>query len=164
MSKTALYAGSFDPLTLGHLDIIKRSAKLFDKVVVAVVINPNKTSLFSPEERVKMISEACRDIDNISVDSFSGLLADYVNASKFDAVIRGVRNTTDYEYEQMMANINAGLYRFNTDTVFLMTKPELSYISSSAVKEVASLGGDISNFVTEDIKNEVISKYRRNQQ
>lgn len=163
MSKTALFAGSFDPLTLGHLDIIKRSAELFDTVVVAVVINPNKTSLFNPNERVQMIVKACQDITNVKVDSFEGLLADYVNRNKFDAVVRGLRNSTDYDYEQIMANVNAGLYQYGTETVFLMTKPELSFVSSSVVKEVASLGGDISNYVTEDIKNEVISKYRRKQ-
>ncbi len=161
MGRTALFAGSFDPLTLGHLDIIERSAELFDTVVVAVVVNPNKNSLFSCEERVGMIEGACRDITNVKVDSFEGLLADYVNANKFDAVVRGLRNTTDFEYEEMMANVNAGLYRHGTETVFLMARPEHSYVSSSVVREVASLGGDISKYVTEDIKNEVISKYRR---
>lgn len=161
MSKTALFAGSFDPLTLGHLDIIERSSKLFDTVVVGVIANPNKTPMFSTEDRVNMISEACKSIANVRVDFFEGLLADYVNYNKFDVVIRGLRNTTDYEYEQMMANVNAGLYKCGTETVFLMTKPEHSFISSSVVRELASLGGDIGNYVTEDIKNEVISKYRR---
>ena len=163
MSKTALFAGSFDPLTLGHLDIIKRYANLCDSLAVAVVINPNKQALFTPEERVDMIRKACQDIPNVKVDSFEGLLADYVNDNKFDVVVRGLRNTTDFEYEEMMSNVNAGLYNGNTETVFLVTKPELSHVSSSVVKEVASLGGDISKYVTEDIKNEVISKYRRKQ-
>ena len=161
MSKTAVFAGSFDPLTIGHLDIIKRSAELFGTVVVAVVINPNKTSLFTPEERTQMIQEACLAIDNVKVDSFEGLLADYVNRNRYDAVIRGLRNTTDFEYEETMANVNAKLYEFGTETVFLMSKPEHTCVSSSAVKELASLGADISCYVTEDIKNQVLSKYRR---
>ena len=121
MSRTAVFAGSFDPLTIGHLDIIKRAAELFDTLVVAVVINPNKTSLFTSDERTKMIQEACLAIPNVNIDSFEGLFADYVNNNKFDAVIRGLRNTTDFEYEETMANVNADLYEFGTETVFLMS-------------------------------------------
>ena len=161
MSRTAVFAGSFDPLTIGHLDIIKRAAELFDTLVVAVVINPNKTSLFTPKERSEMIQEACLTIPNVNVDSFEGLFADYVNKYKFDAVIRGLRNTTDFEYEETMANVNADLYEFGTETVFLMSKPEHSCVSSSVVKELASLDADISRYVTEDIKNQVLAKYRR---
>lgn len=162
MSKTALYAGSFDPLTLGHMDIIERACELFGTVVVAVVANPDKTSLFTVDERLEMLRDACKDMPGVKVDSFVGLLADYVNENKFDAIVRGLRNTTDFEYEEMMANVNADLYRNNTQTVFLMTKPELSYVSSSMVKEVASLGGDISGYVSKDIEEKVITKYRRN--
>ena len=162
MSKTALYAGSFDPLTLGHMDIIERAGELFDTVVVAVVANPDKTSLFTVDERLEMLRDVCKDMPGVKVDSFVGLLADYVNENKFDGVVRGLRNTTDFEYEEMMANVNADLYKNNTQTVFLMTKPELSYVSSSMVKEVASLGGDISGYVSKDIEEKVITKYRRN--
>ena len=162
MSKTALYAGSFDPLTLGHMDIIERACELFGTVVVAVVANPDKTSLFTVDERLEMLRDACKDMPGVKVDSFVGLLADYVNENKFDGVVRGLRNTTDFEYEEMMANVNADLYKNNTQTVFLMTKPELSYVSSSMVKEVASLGGDISGYVSKDIEEKVITKYRRN--
>lgn len=161
MDRTALYAGSFDPLTLGHLDIIERAAALYDTVVVGVVANPGKSSLFSLDERVAMVCKACEGIANVRVESFEGLLADYVNKNKFDAVVRGLRSCADFEYEMDMAHINATLYD-SAETVFLMTKPELSFVSSSMVKEVASLGGKIDGFVTEDIKNQLINKYGRN--
>lgn len=161
MERTALYAGSFDPLTLGHLDIIERAAALYETLVVAVVANPDKSSLFSLDERVAMVRKACEGIGNVRVESFQGLLADYVNDNKFDAVIRGLRNNNDFAYELDMAHINATLYD-KAETVFLMTQPELSFVSSSMVKEVASLGGKIDGFVTEDIKNKLIDKYRRN--
>ena len=161
MDRTALYAGSFDPLTLGHLNIIERAAGLYDTLVVAVVANPGKNSLFDLDERVAMVRKACEGIANVRVESFQGLLADYVNENKFDAVVRGLRNSKDYEYEMEMAHINAKLYD-KAETVFLMAQPELSYVSSSSVKEVASLGGNIDGWVTEDIREEVINKYRRN--
>lgn len=161
MDRTALYAGSFDPLTLGHLNIIERAAGLYDTLVVAVVANPGKNSLFDLDERVAMVRKACEGIANVRVESFQGLLADYVNDNKFDVVVRGLRNSKDYEYEMEMAHINATLYD-KAETVFLMAQPELSYVSSSSVKEVASLGGNIDGWVTEDIREEVINKYRRN--
>ena len=162
MERTALYAGSFDPLTLGHLDIIERASFLFDNLVVGVVANPGKTSLFTLEERVAMVREAVMNIPNVRVERFQGLLADYVNANHFDAVVRGLRNTKDFEYEIEMAHINDTQYKHNAQTVFLMTKPELSFVSSSMVKEVASLGGDIDSFVTNEVKNALFDKYRRN--
>lgn len=161
MGRTALYAGSFDPLTLGHLDIVERASLLFDNIVIGVVANPSKKSLFTLEERVAMVRKICEPIGNVRVERFQGLLADYVNANRFDAVIRGLRNTTDYEYEQQMAHINDKLYLHNTQTVFLISKPELSYISSSMVKEVASLGGDVSDWVPYDVKQALLDKYGR---
>ena len=162
MNRTAMYAGSFDPMTLGHMDIIERAAKLYDTLVVAVVVNPNKQFLFSLEEREEMVRRACAGISNVRVEHFEGLLADYVNANRFDAVVRGLRNSQDFECEIQMAQINDKLYKYNTQTVFLMTAPELSFVSSSAVREVASLGGDVDCFVNEDIKKALISKYGRN--
>ena len=162
MGTTAIYTGSFDPLTLGHINIIKRAAHLFDELTVGVIVNPNKKSLFSLEERTAMIQDACKDIPNVRVESFSGLLADYVNERRFDAVVRGLRSTADYDYELQMENVNDTLFKFGTQTVFLMTRPEFACISSSMVKEVASLGGDVSSWVTEDIKRALNIKFGRN--
>lgn len=162
MEVKALYAGSFDPLTLGHLDIIERAASIFDSVTVGVIVNPGKNSLFTLEERVQMVRNATAGISNVKVESFKGLLADYVNDQGFSAVVRGLRNSADFEYELQMANVNAKLYQNNTQTVFLMTSPELSYISSSMVREVASLGGNIESFVPAIVNTELIKKYGGN--
>lgn len=159
MSKKALFAGSFDPLTSGHLDLIKRSAGLCEHLVVGVVANPGKNPLFSLEERKAMIEEVTKDIPNVSVDSFSGLLADYVNANGFDMVVRGLRAASDFESEQMMAQMNSRLYRDGVETVFLMTSPEFSYISSSMMKEVASLGGGIDGLVPDHILKCIKDKF-----
>lgn len=150
MSK-ALYAGSFDPLTNGHFDLIKRGSKLCDELVVGVISNPSKKPLFTDEERISQIKEICAGIPNVRVSSFSGLLADYVNDNGFDMVLRGLRSAGDFEYELQMAQINACLYKDNVETVFLMTDPKYSFISSSMAKEVSSLGGDISGMVPDTI-------------
>ena len=131
MSKKALYTGSFDPMTNGHLDIITRSAKMFDELVVGVIVNPGKNPLFTREERVQMIEEVTEDLPNVRVESFEGLLADYVNKNNFDAVVRGLRATSDFEYEIQMAQMNARLFKNDTESVFLMTSPKYSFISSS---------------------------------
>lgn len=153
MKRVAVYPGSFDPLTNGHLNIIKRAANQYDELVVAVVVNPNKNTMFSLDERLKMIEQSTMDISNVRIDSFEGLLADYVNYNEFSAVIRGLRNEQDFVYEEQMASINSKLYNKGTETVFLMTLPEYSYLSSSAVREINSLGGDISDMVPENIYN-----------
>ncbi len=147
----ALYAGSFDPLTCGHVDLIKRAAKLYDELVVGVINNPSKRPLFTAEERRMMIEEAVRKISHVSVDCFSGLLADYVNANNFNVVIRGLRGNTDFEYEIQMAQMNARLYEGKVETIFLMTDPSYSFISSSMAREVASLGGSIKGLVPDNI-------------
>ena len=131
MTTRALYTGSFDPMTNGHLDIITRSSKMFDELVVGVIVNPNKNPLFTREERVEMIQEVTSDLENVRVDSFEGLLADYVNRNHFDAVVRGLRATSDFEYEIQMAQMNARLFDETVETVFLMTDPKYSFISSS---------------------------------
>lgn len=154
----ALYSGSFDPLTNGHLDIIKRSAKMFDKLVVGVIMNPNKTPLFTIEERMEMIHEVTRDMPNVEVDSFCGLIAAYVNENGFDAVIRGLRVTTDFEYEIQMSQMNARLFNPGIESVFLMTAPEYSFISSSMIKEVASLGGCVEGLVPDCIMDNINNK------
>lgn len=159
--KKALYSGSFDPMTNGHLDIIKRSSKMFDKLIVGVINNPNKTPLFSVEERVSMINEAIKDHPNIEVEEFSGLLADYVNSNNFDAVVRGLRATTDFEYEIQMAQMNSKLFNPGTETVFFMTSPEYSFISSSMIKEVVSLNGSVDGLVPPVVLNEIKKKFTK---
>lgn len=151
MAVKALYAGSFDPLTLGHLDIIKRAAKLADELVVGVIRNPGKNSMFTEQQRIDMIKAATADIDNVSVEAFSGLLADYVNDSGFDMVVRGLRGTTDFDSEIQMAQLHSILYTGGAETVFLMTSGKYSFVSSSMAKEVYSLGGDISSMVPEKV-------------
>ena len=161
MKRTALYAGSFDPITNGHLNIIERAAGLFDEVTVAVGVNPSKQGCFTTDERMEMICEVTRHLPNVRVDSFGGLLADYVNANGFDAVVRGLRGYADLESEMQMANMNSRLYTGGTETVFLMTDPEYSFVSSSIVREVESLGGSIEGLVPDY----VIKKFRdRNKQ
>ena len=149
MTKKALYTGSFDPMTNGHLDIITRASKMFDELVVGVIVNPNKNPLFTREERVAMIKEVTAQLDNVRVDSFEGLLADYVNKNQFDAVVRGLRATSDFEYEIQMAQMNACLFDKGIESIFLMTSPRYSFISSSMIKEVHSLGGSVEGLIPE---------------
>lgn len=159
MTKKALYTGSFDPMTNGHLDIIERASKMFDELVVGVIVNPNKKPLFTKEERVKMIEDVTAHLENVRVDSFQGLLADYVNENHFDAVIRGLRATTDFEYEIQMAQMNDRLFDDGIESVFLMTSPEYSFISSSVIKEVVSLGGSVDGLLPDRIMDEIKAKY-----
>lgn len=159
MTKRALYTGSFDPMTNGHLDIITRASRMFDELVVGVIVNPNKNPLFTKDERVSMIKELTSDLSNVTVDSFEGLLADYVNRNHFDAVVRGLRATSDFEYEIQMAQMNARLFNEGTESVFLMTSPEYSFISSSMMKEVVSLNGCVDGLVPEMILQKIKEKY-----
>ena len=147
MERKALFAGSFDPLTNGHLNIIERAAAMYDSLTVAVVVNPQKTGFFTVDERVDIIKEVTKNIPNVRVDQFSGLLADYVNRNAFTAVVRGLRDSADFLNEFQMAQMNALLYTEGTETVFLMSDPKSSFISSTIVKEVATLGGDVSGLV-----------------
>ncbi|MDD5922443.1 MAG: pantetheine-phosphate adenylyltransferase [Eubacteriales bacterium] len=155
----ALYTGSFDPMTNGHLDIIRRAASLFDELVVGVIINPQKQGLFTKEERASQIREVTKDFPNVTVDCFQGLLADYVNEHGFDIVVRGIRSTKDFEYEIPMAQMNDRLFKSNTESVFLMTDPKYSFISSTMVKEVVSLGGDARGLVPDYILAKMEEKY-----
>lgn len=154
-----LYAGSFDPLTCGHLDLIKRAAKTCDKLVVGVIENPSKVPLFTVEERKKMIVAATANLENVEVDSFSGLLAEYVNENEFNLVVRGLRGNMDFEYEIQMAQMNARLYEGRVETIFLMTDPGYSFISSSMAKEVFSLGGSIEGLVPDVVLKQMKDKY-----
>ena len=143
----ALYPGSFDPVTLGHIDIIRRAAAIFGGLTVGVVANPSKRPMFSDEARAAMLREACGDVEGLEIICFDGLLADLVNEKGFDVVVRGLRGQSDSDPEIQMAQINAKLYNSKVETVFLATSPEYSWISSSAVREVFSLGGDVSAMV-----------------
>ena len=156
MKTKALYSGSFDPLTMGHMNIICRAAKLYDELTIGVIDNPSKKAMFSLEEREEMLRDTLKDLDNVNVDHFSGLLADYVNRKGFDVVVRGLRATTDFEYEIQMAQMNARLFNESVETVFLMTDPQYSFISSSVVKEVCSLGGCIDGLVPEEILKRMV--------
>ena len=159
MTKRALYTGSFDPMTYGHLDIIERASKMFDELVVGVIVNPNKQPLFTKEERVALIEAETAHLGNVKVDCFQGLLADYVNANGFNAVIRGLRATTDFEYEIQMAQMNDRLFNEGIESVFLMTNPEYSFISSSVIKEVLSLGGSVDGLLPDRILEAMKRKY-----
>ncbi|MEE0742547.1 MAG: pantetheine-phosphate adenylyltransferase [Emergencia sp.] len=161
MTKKALYTGSFDPMTNGHLDIITRASKMFDELVVGVIVNPNKHPLFTKEERVSMIEEVTADLPNVRVECFAGLLADYVNQNQFNAVVRGLRATSDFEYEIQMAQMNACLFDKGIESVFLMTSPKYSFISSSVIKEVVALGGCVDGLVPEIILEKIKNKYRK---
>ncbi|MFA9375689.1 MAG: pantetheine-phosphate adenylyltransferase [Lachnotalea sp.] len=154
----AIYPGSFDPVTFGHLDIIQRSANLFDELIVGVLNNTSKSPLFSVEERVNMLKETTKDIPNIRVASFRGLLVDFVKETDASVVVRGLRAITDFEYELQLAQTNHVLYP-SVDTMFLTAKLEYSYLSSTIVREVATFGGDISKFVPEQIARDMYKKY-----
>ena len=145
-SVTAIYPGSFDPITNGHLDLIARGARLFDRLVVAILENASKEPLFSVEERMEMLREVVRPFPNVEVDSFHGLLVDYTAARKAGFILRGIRAISDYEYELQMALMNTRLAP-EIETVFLMSSEAYSFVSSRLVKEVFSLRGDISNLV-----------------
>ena len=156
MQTKAIYTGSFDPLTNGHMNIITRAARLYDELTVGIISNPSKIPQFPIEEREIMIAEALRCLPNVRVDHFSGLLADFVNRNGFNVVVRGLRSTTDFDYEIQMAHMNDRLFNDSVETVFLMTDPKYSYISSSVVKEVFSLGGDINGLVPDEILKRMI--------
>lgn len=158
--KTCIYPGSFDPITYGHIDIIERAAKIADKLIVAVLNNYDKNSLFTVEERLEMIREAVKGYDNIEVESFEGLLVDYAKSKGAKIIIRGLRAVTDFEYELQMAQTNRELYH-EIDTVFLLTNLKYSYLSSSVVKQVASYEGDISKFVPPFVADKLKSKFNR---
>lgn len=156
--RIAICPGSFDPVTLGHLDIIRRAAPLFDQVIVAVTVNPNKTPTFSPEERLDFLRRCTRDIPNVVVDRCDGLLADYARSKGACALLKGLRAVTDFEYEFQMALINKKLNP-ELETMFMTTSSAYMYLSSSAVRQVAGYGGDISEFVPAQILQDVMGRF-----
>lgn len=151
MKKIAVCPGSFDPITYGHLDIIQRGANIFDEIYVGVLHNSAKKSLFTVEERVQIIEEATAHIPNVKVDSFQGLLVDYAKARNANAVIRGLRAVSDFEYEMQITSMNR-LLNDQIETFFIMTNNQYSFLSSSIVKEVAKYGGDVSELVPECVQ------------
>ncbi|GGA33322.1 phosphopantetheine adenylyltransferase [Kroppenstedtia guangzhouensis] len=156
--RVAVYPGSFDPITNGHLDIVQRGARVFDQVVVAVLHNSQKNPLFSVEERTRLIREVTRDMENVEVDSFDGLLIDYVHQRGAQVVIRGLRAVTDFEYELQFASMMRKLDS-QVETLFMMTNNQYSFLSSGIVKEVASGGGDIKGLVPEVVEQALAGKY-----
>ena len=161
MGKTVVCPGSFDPLTIGHLDIITRSAKLFDKVIVVVMRNPNKdVGSFTTEERVDFIKRCTKDLPNVDVDSYAGLLADYVREKGASAVVKGLRAISDYDDEFRQALTNQKL-NSEMETIFMVSNAEHMFLSSSVVKQVCRLGGDISTFVPEEICDDIVKRLSR---
>ena len=155
--KTVVYPGSFDPPTNGHLDVIQRASKLFDRVVVAVARNNNKSPLFSPIERKELIEEAVSELNNVDVDVFEGLLIDYVKKQNCNIVIRGIRAVSDFEFEFQMALMNRKLNE-KIETLFMMPRASYSFLSSHLVKEIAGLGGDVSTFVSQTTSKALVKK------
>jgi len=159
--KTAVYPGTFDPVTYGHIDVIERSAKLFDKVYVLVGDNPNKKSTFSPDERIEMIKESAKFLGNkIEVEHFDGLLLNYVKKKKSNVVIRGLRAISDFEFEFSRALISREMEK-DIETIFLMTKDDYAFISSSIVKEIAMFNGSVNGFVPEIVEKKLKEKFSK---
>ena len=155
----AIYPGSFDPITLGHIDIIERGAKLFERVIVAVLSNPSKNPLFTVERRLKQITECTQHIKNVKVDSFAGLTVEYAKLHNAGVLLRGLRVLSDFEKELQMAHTNKTLNE-EIETVFLATTKEYSFLSSSIVKEIAQFGGSINHLVSPNIARDMYQKYR----
>lgn len=158
--KIGVYPGSFDPLTNGHLDIIKRASKLFDKLIVGVLHNDAKRAIFSMEERVALIKKCTSDMENVEVDLFEGLLVDFARERNATAIVKGLRAVSDYEYELQMAMLNKHIDK-ELETIFLMADIQNSFLSSSAVKELARNGGDVTGLVPDEIKEDITVKLRK---
>ena len=154
----AIYPGSFDPITNGHLDIIDRGSKIYDKLIVAVLVNVDKKCLFSIDERVELIKRVTKDLDNVEVLSFEGLLVDFAKLHNSKVILKGLRTVSDFEYEFQMALMNSKLNP-DIETVFMMTSSAYSYVSSSSVKQVAKFGGSINGLVPEELIEEVMDKF-----
>ena len=155
--KKAIYPGSFDPVTNGHLEIIKRAALLFDKLIVLISVNPNKNSNFTVDERADLLRRVCYDIPNVQIDSCSGLIVDYFRDHSCDIIVKGLRAMSDFETEFQMAHVNKHLCP-RAETVFLCADSQSTYLSSSMVRQIATFGGDISPFVPNAIKDDIIKR------
>ena len=157
--KTVVYPGSFDPVTYGHIDIIKRAAAMSDELIVAVMRNSAKSPLFTLDERVKMLEESVKEFDNVRIEAFEGLLIDYCRNNDYHTVLRGLRAITDFEYELQIAQTNKELSHNEVDTIFLTTSLEYSYLSSTVVREIASYNGDISPCVPDYVADALYRKF-----
>lgn len=156
--RVAVYPGSFDPVTCGHLDIIRRAAKQFDHLIVAVLNNTSKKPLFSVDERKALLAEITRDLPNVAIDSFRDLLVHFMRSREAHVIVRGIRSVTDFEYELQMASTNHQLDG-EIETIFMMTNPKYSYLSSSIVKEIAMFQGDVTDLVPPEVQTALIAKY-----
>jgi pantetheine-phosphate adenylyltransferase len=156
----ALYAGSFDPITLGHVDVVKRAASIFPKLIVAVGVHPTRNALFSVDERLSLVSEVCREFPKVEVASFGGLLVDYAREVGAQVIVRGLRVGSDFEYELQIAHANADLAS-ELETVFLPTRTRYGFISASLVREIASHGGDVSRYAPEPVCRALKLKYAK---
>ncbi|QNN52100.1 pantetheine-phosphate adenylyltransferase [Nocardioides mesophilus] len=156
--RRAACPGSFDPVTNGHLDIVRRAATLFDEVVVAVGVNKSKRRLFTPEERIEMLTEVCADLGNVRIAGFTGLLTDFCREQGVVAIVKGLRAVSDFDYELQMAQMNSSLA--DIETVFVPTSPEYSFLASSLVKEVATFGGDVSSLVPASVLERMTVRLR----
>ena len=160
MNQTVICPGSFDPVTLGHLDIITRASRMFGKVVVAVLVNSSKTPTFSTEERIELLREAVQGLDNVEIVSFEGLLAGYCEKCGIDTIVKGLRAVSDFEYEFQMAIANKKLNP-ELETIFLTADSDSTFLSSSMVREIGSMGGDISNFVPACVHDRIVRRLRK---
>lgn len=158
--KVAIYPGSFDPVTKGHLDVLERASSIFDKVIIVVSVNTNKQSFISAEDRISLIKECVKHLKNVEVDSYNGLTVDYAKSKGADVLIRGLRAVSDFEYEMQLSQVNHALDS-EINTVFLITKPEYNFISSSTIREIAIMRGDISKFVPAPVKKFLEDKYKK---
>ena len=157
MNKTVICPGSFDPVTLGHLDVITRASKLFDRVIVGVLVNSSKKPIFSIDERIELLKEVTEHLDNVEIVGFNGLLAQYCEDHGVDAIVKGLRAVTDFEYEFQMALANKKLYD-QAETIFLTACTENMYLSSSVVKQIAAFNGDIRHFVPDVLHDEILQR------
>lgn len=158
--RKAVCPGSFDPVTNGHLDIIARASDLYDEVVVAILINKSKSSLFTVDERIALLAEVTAGYGNVRVDSFHGLLVDYCRTNEIPVIVKGMRPVGDFDYELQMAQMNRGLA--GIETLFMPTNAEYSFIASSLVKEVAKYGGDVSNLLPENVHKQLLARFEEN--
>ena len=154
--RRAVCPGSFDPVTNGHVDVIARAAGLYDELVVAVLVNPGKAGLFTVEERIELLRDACADLPNVTVDSFHGLLVDYCQEHGIPVIVKGLRAVGDFEYELQMAQMNRELA--GIETLFVPTAPQVGHLSSSLVKQIATFGGDVSSLVPKGVLDRLLAK------
>lgn len=160
MTVSAMYPGTFDPVTIGHEDLVRRGARLFDRIVVAVAANPGKEPMFTLDERVSLVKSVLSDLDNVEVTGYSGLTIEYAQHNDLQVIVRGLRAVSDFEYEFQLANMNRELTD-DVETVYLTPAAQYNFISSSLVREVASLGGDISKFVSPVVKEALLERVGR---